>query len=68
MSPSSFGTNPFSSGEPSVVAMPAVADKSLMACGMPCSQPLDWPRASNASCASASASSASASRRLTMAL
>ena len=68
ISPSSLATKCFISGEPSVVGRPAALARSLMACGMPCIQPRDRPRASSASQAPASASSSASGRSETMAL
>ena len=51
-----------------VVAMPAVGARSLIACGMPCSQPMDSPRCNWASRSAARFSRLLVSTRLTMAL
>ena len=66
--PSTLGTLSRKRGEPIVVRSPAVAAMSLIAIGMPCSQPRLSPAASCASRASASRSKSASSRRLTMAL
>ena len=68
MSPSSGATKSFMSGLPNVVRRPCALAKSLMAWGMPCIQPMDWPRASCASRSRACAIKSSGSCRLTMAL
>jgi hypothetical protein len=68
MRPSNAGTWSANKGEPKVVTIPAVSAMSLMACGMPCIQPMLRPAASWVSRASAWRSSASPSCRLTIAL
>ena len=55
-------------GEPWRVGKPATSTKSLTACGMPCSHPIDLPRASCASFSSACCKTSSGDARLTMAL
>ena len=72
MRPSSRATNSRIRGEPRVVGRPCTAARSLMACGMPCIQPMlpvrDLPGASCVSRSSACASRWSGSCRLTSAL
>jgi len=64
---SSPGTCSANNGEPKVVRKPWVAARSLMAWGMPCIQPREWPWSNSRSQALASASTASLSRNDTSA-
>jgi len=68
MSASSVGMWVARSGEPFVLRRPRTGARSLIACGMPCSQPRDCPCARRVSWAAASASSVSYGRNETIAL